>query len=434
MLRSAHPYRSFADALAVLGRNERPADGVHPTAVVAPDARLGQGVSIGPFVVVGAGAQLGDRVVLHPHVVLGPGVRVGEDSVLHARVSVRERSVLGRRVVVQDGAVIGSDGYGYVTDPDGVHHKIPQHSVVVIDDDVEIGANTTIDRPAVGETRIGRGTKIDNLVQIAHGVKVGEHALLVAQVGIAGSSKIGDHVVLAGQVGVAGHITIGDRARATAQSGIPNSIDAWGDGVGLPGHRQPRLAQVVGGIPEPARTSAAGEGPAGAAGGARSASEAGRGALSPRIVDQSQSSIPGLPVIIDPMRFLLSRRATGLVFALAACVARARSGGSARGGAAAKARLQDHDPRQRAHGDPLGGPFDADRARGALVPRRVEGRAARAHRLRAPVRAHDVQGLEERRAGGARLVHRQRRRPGQRRDATKTSRSTGRRLRRSICR
>jgi UDP-3-O-[3-hydroxymyristoyl] glucosamine N-acyltransferase len=225
MLRSAHPYRSFADALALLGRNERPPDGVHPTAVIAPDARVGVGVSIGPFVVVGAGADIGDRVVLHPHVVLGPGVRIGEDSVVHARVSVRERSVLGRRVVVQDGAVIGSDGYGYVTDPDGVHHKIPQHSVVVIDDDVEIGANTTIDRPAVGQTRIGRGTKIDNLVQIAHGVTVGEHTLLVAQVGIAGSSTIGDHVVLAGQVGVAGHITVGDRARATAQTGIPNSVE-----------------------------------------------------------------------------------------------------------------------------------------------------------------------------------------------------------------
>ena len=180
------------------------ADGVHPTAVVAPrcaDRRTA--CPSAPFVVVGAGADIGDRVVLHPHVVLGPGVRIGEDSVLHARVSVRERSVLGRRVVVQDGAVIGSDGYGYVTDPDGVHHKIPQHSVVVIDDDVEIGANTTIDRPAVGETRIGRGTKIDNLVQIAHGVKVGEHALLVAQVGIAGSSTIGDHV-RAGRAGGCG--------------------------------------------------------------------------------------------------------------------------------------------------------------------------------------------------------------------------------------
>ncbi len=234
MLRSAHPYRSFADALALLGRNERPPDGVHPTAVVAPDARIGHGVSIGAFVVVGAGADIGDRVVLHPHVVLGPGVRIGEDSVVHARVSVRERSVLGRRVIVQDGAVIGSDGYGYVTDPDGVHHKIPQQSVVVIDDDVEIGANTTIDRPAVGETRIGRGTKIDNLVQIAHGVKVGEHALLVAQVGIAGSSTIGDHVVLAGQVGVAGHITVGDRARATAQTGIPNSVEPGATVSGYP--------------------------------------------------------------------------------------------------------------------------------------------------------------------------------------------------------
>jgi len=225
MLRSTHPYRSLADALALLGRNERPPDGVHPTAIVAPDARVGRGVSIGAFVVVGAGADIGDRVVLHSHVVIGPGARIGDDSVLHPRVSVRERSVLGSRVVVQDGAVIGSDGYGYVTDPDGVHHKIPQHSVVVIEDDVEIGANTTIDRPAVGETRIGRGTKIDNLVQIAHGVKVGEHVLLVAQVGIAGSTKIGDHVVLAGQVGVVGHITIGDRVQVTAQSGITNSIE-----------------------------------------------------------------------------------------------------------------------------------------------------------------------------------------------------------------
>ena len=225
MLRSTHPYRSFADALALLGRNERPPDGVHPTAVVASDARVGNGVSIGAFAVVSAGADIGDRVVLHSHVVIGPGARIGDDSVLHARVSVRERSVIGSRVVLQDGVVIGSDGYGYVTDPDGVHHKIPQQSVVVIEDDVEIGANTTIDRPAVGETRIGRGTKIDNLVQIAHGVKVGEHVLLVAQVGIAGSTKIGDHVVLAGQVGVVGHITIGDRAQATAQTGISNSVE-----------------------------------------------------------------------------------------------------------------------------------------------------------------------------------------------------------------
>lgn len=226
ILRSAHPYRTFAQALALLGRDERPAAGVHPTAAVAPDARLGRGVSIGPFAVVGAGAEIGDRVVLHAHVVVGPGARIGSDTLVHPRVSIRDRSVIGARVIIQDGAVIGSDGYGFVTDADGEHHKIPQQSVVVIEDDVEVGANTTIDRPAVGETRIGRGTKIDNLVQIAHGVHVGEQTLLAAQVGIAGSTRIGRQVMLAGQVGVAGHVELGDGVKATAQTGIPGSIEA----------------------------------------------------------------------------------------------------------------------------------------------------------------------------------------------------------------
>ncbi len=225
MLRSEHPYRSFADALRVLGRDELPPPGIHPSALVAPDACLGDDVAIGPFAVVGAGAEIGHRVVLHAHVVIGPGARIGADSILHTRVSVRDRCVLGARVIVQDGAVIGSDGFGFVTDADGRHHKIPQQSIVVVEDDVEIGANTTIDRPAVGETRIGRGAKIDNLVMIAHGVQVGEGTILAAQVGIAGSSKLGRGVMLAGQVGVAGHIEIGDRARATAQTGIPNSVE-----------------------------------------------------------------------------------------------------------------------------------------------------------------------------------------------------------------
>jgi UDP-3-O-[3-hydroxymyristoyl] glucosamine N-acyltransferase len=140
-------------------------------------------------------------------------------------VSIRERCVLGHRVVVQDGAVIGSDGYGFVRRADGTHQKIPQPAIVVLEDDVEIGANTAIDRPAVGETRICAGAKIDNLVQIAHGVTVGRNTLLAAQVGIAGSSSVGDNVTLAGQVGVAGHLHIGDGARATAQTGIPNSVD-----------------------------------------------------------------------------------------------------------------------------------------------------------------------------------------------------------------
>jgi UDP-3-O-[3-hydroxymyristoyl] glucosamine N-acyltransferase len=226
MLRSPHPYRSFAQALDVLSPAAPPRPGVHPTAVIGRDVALGDGVSVGPFVVVDDGARLGDRVVVRAHTVIGAGASIGDDSIVHARVSIREGCALGRRVVVQDGAVIGSDGYGFVTDDTGRHHKIPQRAAVVIEDDVEIGANTTIDRPAVGETRIGAGTKIDNLVQVAHGVRVGRDVLLAAQVGIAGSSTVGDRVILAGQVGVAGHLTIGDGVRATAQTGIPNSVEA----------------------------------------------------------------------------------------------------------------------------------------------------------------------------------------------------------------
>lgn len=226
ILRSPQPYLSFAQALAFFPRDERPQPGVHATAVVDPTAMIGDGVSVGPLAVVGAGARIGARTVIQAHVVIGPGVQLGDDCVLHARVSIRERSVIGHRVVIQDGAVIGSDGFGFVTTSAGEHVKIPQQAIVVIEDDVEIGANTTIDRPAVGETRIGRGTKIDNLVQVAHGVSVGPHTFLAAQVGIAGSTTLGHHVVLAGQVGVAGHVEIGDGARASAQTGIPSSVEA----------------------------------------------------------------------------------------------------------------------------------------------------------------------------------------------------------------
>ena len=182
--------------------------------------------AVGPFVAIGAGASIGARTIVYPNVVIGAGARLGDDCVIHARVSVRERVVIGHRVIVQDGAVIGSDGFGFVKQADGTHFKIPQHADVVVEDDVEIGANTTIDRPAVGETRIRAGAKIDNLVQIAHGVSIGQRALLAAQVGIAGSTAIEDDVVLAGQVGVSGHLRIGKGAIATAQTGIPNSVDA----------------------------------------------------------------------------------------------------------------------------------------------------------------------------------------------------------------
>jgi UDP-3-O-[3-hydroxymyristoyl] glucosamine N-acyltransferase len=161
---------------------------------------------------------------VHPQVYIGSRVTIGDACVIHAHVSIREGTLIGSRVVIQNGAVIGSDGFGFAPRADGSLEKIPQISNVVIEDDVEIGANTAIDRPALGETRIASGAKIDNLVQIAHGVTIGRDTILSAQVGVAGSSHVGDHVVLAGQVGVADHVTIGHGSRATAQTGIPNSI------------------------------------------------------------------------------------------------------------------------------------------------------------------------------------------------------------------
>jgi UDP-3-O-[3-hydroxymyristoyl] glucosamine N-acyltransferase len=226
LLRTPNPYLAFARAVGLLHPTPRPAAGQHPTAVVAPDAVIGDGVSIGPYVVVDSGAQIGDRSVISAHTVIGAGAVLGADCLLHARVSIRERVRIGARCVIQDGAVVGSDGFGFAHRDDGTHEKIPQVAAVVIEDDVEIGANTTIDRPAIGETRIKAGTKIDNLVQIAHGVTVGRNSLLAAQVGIAGSTVIGEGVMFGGQVGVTGHVTVGDRVRASAKTGVTGNVPA----------------------------------------------------------------------------------------------------------------------------------------------------------------------------------------------------------------
>jgi UDP-3-O-[3-hydroxymyristoyl] glucosamine N-acyltransferase len=226
ILRSADPYLSFAHALRLLVRRSEPPRGIDRLSAIAADAELGADVSVGPFVTIGAGASVGARTVIYPCVVIGPGARIGEDCVLHSHVSVRERVRVGHRVVMLDGAVIGSDGFGFARRPDGTHFKIPQDADVVIEDDVEIGANTTIDRPAVGETRVHAGTKIDNLVQIAHGVRVGYRSLLAAQVGIAGSTILDDDVTLGGQVGVTGHVRIGKGAMASAKTGITGNVEA----------------------------------------------------------------------------------------------------------------------------------------------------------------------------------------------------------------
>jgi len=253
VLRSENPYLSFAKALALLNPPSPLRRGVDPLASVAPDATLGPDVSIGPFVAIGAGAVVGARSVVHAHAVIAADARVGEDCVIHSHVSIRERVVVGHRVIVQNGAVIGSDGFGFVRLPDGTHFKIPQEASVVLEDDVEIGANTTIDRPAVGETRIRAGAKIDNLVQIAHGVTVGARALFAAQVGIAGSTIVEDDVVLAGQVGVGGHLRLGKGAMATGQTGITNSLDpgAFVSGCpAIPNRDFLRSSAIFGQLPE----------------------------------------------------------------------------------------------------------------------------------------------------------------------------------------
>lgn len=234
ILRTPDPYLAFARAVGLFAPEWRPQAGVHALAAIAHDAQLGSGVSIGAFVAVGEGATIGDGTVVFPNVTIGPGARIGAHCVIHSNVAIRERVTLGDRVILQNGVVIGGDGYGFVRRGDGTHEKIPQVATVVIEDDVELGANATVDRPAVGETRIKSGTKIDNLVQIAHGVTVGRNVLMAAQVGIAGSTTIGDDVMFGGQVGVGGHLTIGRGVVAVGQSGVTNSVDAGAMVAGYP--------------------------------------------------------------------------------------------------------------------------------------------------------------------------------------------------------
>jgi len=234
VLRTDQPYVVFAEAVGILTPPARPAPGISPLAAIDPTAELGAGVSIGPFAVVGRGVRIGARTAIHPHAIVAAGARIGIDGTVHAHVSVREGVVIGDRVVIQDGAVVGADGFGFARRRDGTHQKIPQVGGVVIGDDVEIGAGTTIDRPAVGETRIASGTKIDNLVQIAHGVKIGKNALLAAQSGIAGSSVLEDDVVLAGQSGVTGHVKLGRGAMVGAKSAVTKDIGEGQHVAGVP--------------------------------------------------------------------------------------------------------------------------------------------------------------------------------------------------------
>jgi UDP-3-O-[3-hydroxymyristoyl] glucosamine N-acyltransferase len=223
LLVSRNPYLAFARAVTLLHPSEDPGRGVDEAAHVHPTAKLGEGVRAFAGCCVAEEAEIGPGTVLYPGVFVGRGARVGSSCVLHANAVLREGCRIGDRVVLQPGCVVGSDGFGYARDGSR-QVKIPQIGVVVLEDDVEVGAGTTIDRAALGETRIGRGTKIDNLVQVAHNVVVGSDCLIVAQAGISGSTRLGDRVILAGQVGVVGHLTIGDGAVVGAQSGVGSDV------------------------------------------------------------------------------------------------------------------------------------------------------------------------------------------------------------------
>ncbi len=223
-LRAKDPYLAFARALELFYRPLEPPPGIDPTAVIAEDACIGNNPSIGSYAVVGSNCVLGNHIVLYPHTVIYPGVSIGDACILHAHATVREFCQLGARVTLQNGVVVGSDGFGFAPMDDGAYYKICQTGRVLIEDDVEIGANTTIDRAAVGDTIIRRGAKLDNLVQIGHGAQVGENSVLAAQVGLAGSTRLGRNVKVGGQVGFAGHLEVGDGAVITAQSGTSHDV------------------------------------------------------------------------------------------------------------------------------------------------------------------------------------------------------------------
>lgn len=248
-LRVENPYLAFAKAVSIFYQGPLYAPGVHPTASISPSAKLGARAHIGAYAVLGDNVTVGDDAVILPHVVLYPGVTAGDRFFAHAHAVVREYCTLGDDVVLQNGVIVGSDGFGFAKNAEGRWEKIVQSGPVIMGDAVEVQANSTIDRATVGETRIASGAKIDNLVQVGHGSAVGENTLLCAQVGLAGSSIVGKNVILTGQVGVAGHMTVGDGAIITAQSGVGHDVAPGAIMSGSPGMENKLWRRVMASLP-----------------------------------------------------------------------------------------------------------------------------------------------------------------------------------------
>jgi UDP-3-O-[3-hydroxymyristoyl] glucosamine N-acyltransferase len=252
LVRVDDPYTSFLFVLQAFNPPQ-PAlpEGIHPTAVIDTSAQLGRNVRVGAHAVIGPRCRVGDGTMIAQHVVLGSDVDIGGDSLVYPNVTIREGCRIGARVIIQPGAVIGSDGFGFAPLPDGSYKKIPQLGIVVIEDDAEIGANCTIDRATMGETRIGKGTKLDNLIQVAHNVVIGEHTVIAAQTGISGSTRIGSHCMIAGQVGFTGHIEIADGTKIGAQSGVHRSVTEKNTTIfGYPAYPQRQALRMAGAMPQ----------------------------------------------------------------------------------------------------------------------------------------------------------------------------------------
>ena len=261
LIQTDEPYLAFTKVMNLLvnGNGEMIAPaGIHPTVILGKNVELGSSVSLQPHVVIEDDVQIGDRAIIYPHVYIGRKSRIGDEALIYPRVTIREKIEIGKRVIIHSGTVVGSDGFGFAP-VKGVHHKVPQIGTVIIEDDVEIGANVTIDRGTIGKTVIGRGTKIDNLVQIAHNVVIGENSIIVAQVGISGSAILGKGVTLAGQSGVAGHVTVGDNTIVAARAGVTKTIPPDSFVSGFPAkphekekrikaslHRLPELCKAIG--------------------------------------------------------------------------------------------------------------------------------------------------------------------------------------------
>ncbi len=254
LIQTENPSLAFVKVLEIFSREKvnRVAIGIHASAVIGKNVQLSKDLTIQAYAVIEDNVRMGDRVVIYPGVYIGKGVQIGNDTVIYPQVSIRQEVIIGNRVIIHNGTVIGSDGFGYET-LNGIHHKIPQLGTVVIEDDVEIGASVTIDRARFDKTLIGRGAKIDNLVQIAHNVVIGPNSIIIAQTGISGSVTVGKNVILAGQVGVAGHISIGDNTIAAAQSGISKDLPPDSRVMGSPARPfglTKRIQAVIKRLPE----------------------------------------------------------------------------------------------------------------------------------------------------------------------------------------